>query len=107
MDHGFHRSFHYIQCEVSELTDCAYGQVSLYTFVAPLGSSMMAPALPDIALHYNITSQTEIAATLSVFLLTFAIGPLFLAPISEMYGRSWVRRQPRRVQRPRIHACNF
>lgn len=51
---------------------------------------MMAPALPDIAAHYNITSQTEIAATLSVFLVTFAIGPLFLAPISEIYGRSWV-----------------
>ena len=51
---------------------------------------MMAPALPDIAAHYNITNQTEIAATLSVFLITFAIGPLFLAPISEMYGRTWV-----------------
>ncbi|KAL1944281.1 hypothetical protein VTO73DRAFT_3466 [Trametes versicolor] len=64
--------------------------VSLYTFVTPLGSSMMAPALPDIGAHYNITSQTEIAATLSVFLITFAIGPLFLAPLSEIYGRSWV-----------------
>ncbi|KAI0638314.1 multidrug resistance protein 4 [Trametes polyzona] len=64
--------------------------VSLYTFVTPLGSSMMAPALPDIAAHYNITSQTEIAATLSVFLVTFAIGPLFLAPLSEIYGRTWV-----------------
>ncbi|PIL37274.1 MFS general substrate transporter [Ganoderma sinense ZZ0214-1] len=64
--------------------------VSLYTFVAPLGSSMMAPALPDIALHFHITSQTEIAATLSIFLLTFAIGPLFLAPMSEIYGRTWV-----------------
>ncbi|KAI0832553.1 multidrug resistance protein 4 [Trametes gibbosa] len=64
--------------------------VSLYTFVTPLGSSMMAPALPDIAAHYHITSQTETAATLSVFLSTFAIGPLFLAPISEIYGRSWV-----------------
>ncbi|KAH9899742.1 multidrug resistance protein 4 [Cubamyces lactineus] len=64
--------------------------VSLYTFVTPLGSSMMAPALPDIASHYGITSQTEIAATLSVFLFTFAIGPLFLAPLSEIYGRTWV-----------------
>ncbi|KAI1796256.1 MFS general substrate transporter [Ganoderma leucocontextum] len=70
--------------------------VSLYTFVAPLGSSMMAPALPDVGLRYHITSQTEIAATLSVFLLTFAIGPLFLAPISEIYGRTWV-----------LHISNF
>ncbi|KAH9943321.1 multidrug resistance protein 4 [Epithele typhae] len=64
--------------------------IAIYTFVAPLGSSMMAPALPDIAAHYRITSETEVAATLSVFLVTFAIGPLFLAPMSEIYGRTWV-----------------
>ena len=51
---------------------------------------MVAPALPELAEHYNITSQTIIAMTLSIFLLTFAIGPLFLAPLSEIYGRTWV-----------------
>ncbi|KAL4081769.1 major facilitator superfamily domain-containing protein [Scleroderma yunnanense] len=60
---------------------------SLYTFVAPLGSSMMAPGLPEVALKYHITSPTIIGLTLSIFLLSFAIGPLFLAPLSEMYGR--------------------
>ncbi|ESK90159.1 mfs multidrug [Moniliophthora roreri MCA 2997] len=64
--------------------------VSLYTLIPPLGSSMMAPGLPDIANKYAITSQTTLALTLSVFLLSFAIGPLFLAPLSEMYGRTWV-----------------
>lgn len=65
-------------------------QVSLYTFVSPLASSMMAPGLPEIAEHFNITSETITAMTLSIFLLTFAIGPLFLAPLSEIYGRTWV-----------------
>ena len=51
---------------------------------------MLAPALPDLAKHYNITSETIIAMVLSIFLLTFAIGPLFLAPLSEIYGRAWV-----------------
>ncbi|KAI9000887.1 multidrug resistance protein 4 [Trametes punicea] len=64
--------------------------VSLYTFVTPLGSSMMAPALPEIGKYYGTTSETVVAATLSVFLVTFAIGPLFLAPLSEIYGRTWV-----------------
>ncbi|OJA12253.1 hypothetical protein AZE42_04088 [Rhizopogon vesiculosus] len=64
--------------------------ISMYTFVAPLGSSMMAPGLPDIALKYNVTNPTITAMTLSIFLLSFAIGPLFLAPLSEMYGRAWV-----------------
>lgn len=64
--------------------------VSLYTFVAPLGSSMMAPGLPEVALKYHITNPTILALTLSIFLLSFAIGPLFLAPLSEMYGRAWI-----------------
>jgi hypothetical protein len=65
-------------------------QISLYTFITPLASSMMASALPDIGVHFNITSQTILAMTLSIFLLSFAIGPLFFAPLSEMYGRVWV-----------------
>ncbi|KIP12654.1 hypothetical protein PHLGIDRAFT_123755 [Phlebiopsis gigantea 11061_1 CR5-6] len=66
------------------------GIVSLYTFVSPLASSMMAPGLPEIAQHFNITNETVVALTLSIFLLTFAIGPLFLAPLSEIYGRTWI-----------------
>lgn len=50
---------------------------------------MMAPALPDIAEHLNITNPTLISLTLSIFLVTFAIGPLILAPLSEIYGRTW------------------
>ncbi|KAF9262296.1 MFS general substrate transporter [Marasmius fiardii PR-910] len=64
--------------------------VSYYTVVPPLGSSMMAPGLPDIARKYDMRSDTLISLTLSIFLLSFAIGPLFLAPLSEMYGRTWV-----------------
>jgi len=52
---------------------------------------MMAPGLLDLAIKYDITNPTVMALTLSIFLLSFAIGPLFLAPLSEMYGRAWVR----------------
>ncbi|KAJ7875796.1 major facilitator superfamily domain-containing protein, partial [Mycena leptocephala] len=68
----------------------AAGVVSAYNFIAPLASSMMAPALPDIALHYDITSQTLIAMTLSVYILAFAVSPLIFGPLSEIYGRAWV-----------------
>lgn len=51
---------------------------------------MMAPGLPDLALKYKITNPTILALTLSIFLLSFAIGPLFMSPLSEMYGRTWV-----------------
>ncbi|KAH6917753.1 multidrug resistance protein 4 [Coprinopsis sp. MPI-PUGE-AT-0042] len=64
--------------------------VSLYTFASPLGSSMMAPGLQEVAFKYGITDSTTLALTLSIFLLSFAIAPLILAPLSEIYGRTWV-----------------
>ena len=35
---------------------------------------MMAPGIPEIAVKYGITSPTVMAMTLSIFLLSFAIG---------------------------------
>ncbi|KAK0457809.1 major facilitator superfamily domain-containing protein [Desarmillaria tabescens] len=64
--------------------------VSFYTLIPPLASSMMAPGLPEIAATYGVTDTVTTALILSVFLVSFAVGPLFLAPMSEMYGRTWV-----------------
>jgi hypothetical protein len=46
----------------------------MYTFVAPLGSSMMASGLPEVATMYGITDPTVVALTLSVFLISYGIG---------------------------------
>jgi hypothetical protein len=44
---------------------------------------MMAPGLKSIATRYHITSPTILSMTLSIFLVTFALGPLiFGAPLS-------------------------
>lgn len=48
---------------------------------------MVAPALTAIAREFNITNEIEMSLTLSIFVLAYAIGPLFLGPLSEMYGR--------------------
>jgi multidrug resistance protein len=48
---------------------------------------MVAPALTSIAAEFNITSDVELSLTLSIFVLAYAVGPLFLGPLSEMYGR--------------------
>ncbi len=61
--------------------------VSSFTFISPVSSSMVAPALTSIAKEFNITNEVEIQLTLSIFVLAFAIGPLFLGPLSEIYGR--------------------
>ncbi|KAF8575740.1 MFS general substrate transporter [Ramaria rubella] len=64
--------------------------VSFYACITPLASSMMAPGLPAVAVRYDITSPTVVALSLSIYLLAFAMGPLVLGPLSEMYGRTWV-----------------
>ncbi|KAL8871381.1 MAG: hypothetical protein Q9174_002774, partial [Haloplaca sp. 1 TL-2023] len=61
--------------------------VSCFTFISPVSSSMLAPALPAIAKDLNISTEVESQMVLSVFILAYAIGPLFLGPLSEVYGR--------------------
>ena len=51
---------------------------------------MMAPALPQIGEHYGITSPSILNMTLTIFLLAYATGPLFLSPLTEIVGRRWV-----------------
>jgi hypothetical protein len=52
-------------------------------------STIMAPALPLIARELNMSS-TESTMSLSIYLLATAFGPLFIGPLSEVYGRSVV-----------------
>ncbi|EED19393.1 MFS multidrug transporter, putative [Talaromyces stipitatus ATCC 10500] len=61
--------------------------VSCFTFISPVSSSMVSPALTAIAKELNITNEVQLEMTLSIFVLAYAIGPLFLGPLSEIYGR--------------------
>lgn len=51
---------------------------------------MVAPALPTIAQEFGIHNEVESQLVLSIFLLAYAIGPLLLGPLSEIYGRTIV-----------------
>ncbi|KAJ3904032.1 MFS polyamine transporter [Lentinula edodes] len=64
--------------------------VSAFTFISPVSSSMVAPATETIAAQFGITNDVLIAMTTSIFVLAYAIGPLILGPLSEIYGRSRV-----------------
>ncbi|KAK9357656.1 major facilitator superfamily domain-containing protein [Lipomyces starkeyi] len=61
--------------------------VSSFTFISPVSSSMVAPALATMASELHITTDVESQLVLSIFVLAYAIGPLFLGPMSEIYGR--------------------
>ncbi|KAK7207428.1 benomyl/methotrexate resistance protein [Myxozyma melibiosi] len=62
--------------------------VSALTFVVPLASSMFAPGVPDLMVEFNFTSTILSSFVVSIYILGFAVGPLVIAPLSEMYGRS-------------------
>lgn len=48
---------------------------------------MFAPGAAQLASEFAITNGTVAAMTVSLYVLGFALGPLVLAPLSELYGR--------------------
>ncbi|KAG1852442.1 MFS polyamine transporter [Suillus subalutaceus] len=64
--------------------------LSLFTLLSPVSSSMIAPATGEVASTFKINDDAILALTTSIFVLAYATGPLFLGPLSEIYGRSCV-----------------
>lgn len=48
---------------------------------------MFAPGAAELAKEFHITSSTVVTLTVSIYLCGFAIGPMVIAPLSELYGR--------------------
>ena len=48
---------------------------------------MVAPAIASIAADFHVTNGVEQQQVFLVFVLAYAIGPLLLGPLSELYGR--------------------
>ncbi|KAH7132479.1 major facilitator superfamily domain-containing protein [Dendryphion nanum] len=65
------------------------------TLVTPLGSSFFAPGVPQVMRAFGTTSNVLASFVVSIYILGFAIGPLIIAPMSELYGRIWI-----------FHVCN-
>ncbi|KAI9343295.1 major facilitator superfamily domain-containing protein [Zopfochytrium polystomum] len=65
-------------------------QVGLIGIIGPMASSIVGPAVPLISKDFGVTSSVSQEMILSIFVLAFALGPLFFGPLSEIYGRRWV-----------------
>ncbi|KAJ1715371.1 putative MFS multidrug transporter [Aspergillus flavus] len=63
------------------------GIISYLTFLTPLTSSIVAPAQGLVMKDFHSTNRTLASFVVSIYLVGFAVGPLFLAPLSEIYGR--------------------
>lgn len=81
--------------------------VSSFTFISPVASTMVAPALPDIAEQFNISSDIEQALVMSIFLLAYAVGPFVLGPLSEVFGRVVILQSANMVYLIFNTACGF
>ncbi|MCJ1246989.1 hypothetical protein MMC30_004200 [Trapelia coarctata] len=64
--------------------------LSALTFLTPLASSMFAPGVPQVLSDFRSTDALLGSFVVSIYILGYAIGPIFIAPLSEMYGRLWL-----------------
>lgn len=62
---------------------------------SPLASSMLAPGVPEVMAEFKVDNNQLATFVVSVFVLGYASGPLLIAPLSELYGRTII-----------YHVCN-
>ncbi|MCJ1268777.1 hypothetical protein MMC22_008665 [Lobaria immixta] len=70
--------------------------IAAITFITPLASSMFTPGVPKVMEEFHSENLELGSFVVSVYVLGYAFGPLFIAPLSELYGRLVV-----------YHTCNI
>lgn len=61
--------------------------LSAITLLTPFASSILAPGIKALDDEFHNTDAIIATMTVSMYLLGYTVGPLFLAPLSELYGR--------------------
>jgi multidrug resistance protein len=61
--------------------------LSAITLVTPFASSILSPGIASLSVEFGVTNDIVASLTVSIYLLGYVVGPLFLAPLSEIYGR--------------------
>jgi len=61
--------------------------LSAITLVTPFASSILSPGIAALSKEFHNDNNIVGAMTVSIYLLGYVVGPLFLAPLSEIYGR--------------------
>ncbi|KAI8634670.1 major facilitator superfamily domain-containing protein [Xylariaceae sp. FL1651] len=66
------------------------GLLSAMTLLTPFASSILSPAITVLAKEFGNTNAIVGSTTVSIYLLGYAVGPVIIAPLSEIYGRKTV-----------------
>ena len=61
-----------------------------------MSSTIFAPGVPQAMRDLDSDNQAIATLLITIFVIGLAVGPLFLAPLSELYGRT-----------PLMHTSNF
>lgn len=69
---------------------CLVAMVASMTLVSPFASSILSPGINQLSRDFDNKNSTVRDITVSIYLLGYVVGPLFLAPLSETYGRKMV-----------------
>jgi hypothetical protein len=64
----------------------AVGIISAFTFMTPVSSSMIAPAVPAMSKELGIKTEIVAEMSLSIFILAYAVGPFVLGKYLSLVG---------------------
>lgn len=64
--------------------------LSICGFLAPISSTTILAAIPEVAAEFDSTG-TIINLSNALYLVSMGLSPCFWGPLSQIYGRRWVR----------------
>jgi hypothetical protein len=64
--------------------------LSFCSFLAPISSTTILAAIPEVASTYKSTG-TIINLSNALYMVFMGVSPAFWGPLSQVYGRRWVR----------------
>ncbi|KAK7753328.1 hypothetical protein SLS62_004618 [Diatrype stigma] len=61
--------------------------VAMLSMTVNLASTMFAPGVESLSIEFELTTRTLATLSVTVYLLGFALGPMIISPLSELFGR--------------------
>ncbi|KAI1179317.1 major facilitator superfamily domain-containing protein [Nemania sp. FL0916] len=61
--------------------------VAILSMIMNIAATIIAPGVSGLIEEFNINNETVATLAVTIYLLGFALGPLFISAFSEMYGR--------------------
>jgi hypothetical protein len=64
--------------------------LSAITLLTPFATSILSPAINILDADFDNSNATVGSMTVSIYLFGYVVGPVFIGPLSEMYGRRMI-----------------